>query len=253
MGLPPIWGFSDSSVGKESTFNAGDPGSIPGSGRSAGEGIGYPLHCSWASPVAHLVKKIHLHCGRPGFDPWVGKIPWRGKRLPPLVFWPREFHGLCSPWGCKESDMTERLSLDSSFTGVLIGRGNEDADTHRGKTWKADGHLQAKEGGFSRNQSCWPMDLGLPDSRITRKEPSVLWQPENRLIQRVQQTSFCQGPDGKYLQLCQPQGISSTLQLCLCRVEAAGDQTVTVGTAGSQRSLLQNRRLVDSGPQVAAC
>ena len=36
-------GFPDRSVGKESTCNAGDPGSILGSGRSAGEGIGYPL------------------------------------------------------------------------------------------------------------------------------------------------------------------------------------------------------------------
>ena len=49
-------GFPDSSVGKESTYNAEDPGSIPGSGRSAGEGIGYPLQCSWASLVAELVK-----------------------------------------------------------------------------------------------------------------------------------------------------------------------------------------------------
>ena len=39
----------DSSVGKESPCNAGDPGLIPGSGRSAGEGIGYPLQYSWAS------------------------------------------------------------------------------------------------------------------------------------------------------------------------------------------------------------
>ena len=39
-------------VGKESACNAGDPGSIPGSGRSAGEGIGYPLQFSWASLVA---------------------------------------------------------------------------------------------------------------------------------------------------------------------------------------------------------
>ena len=48
--------FPDSSVGKESTRNAGDPGSIPGSGRSPGEGIGYPLQYSWASLVAQLVK-----------------------------------------------------------------------------------------------------------------------------------------------------------------------------------------------------
>ena len=49
-------GFPDSSFGKESTCNAGDPSSIPGSGRSAGEGTGYPLEYSWASLVAQLVK-----------------------------------------------------------------------------------------------------------------------------------------------------------------------------------------------------
>ena len=41
-----LLGFPHSSVGKESTWDAGDPGSIPGSGRSAGEGIGYPLQYS---------------------------------------------------------------------------------------------------------------------------------------------------------------------------------------------------------------
>ena len=41
-----ILGFPDSSIGKESTCSAGDPGSIPGSGRSSGEGIGYPLQYS---------------------------------------------------------------------------------------------------------------------------------------------------------------------------------------------------------------
>ena len=66
--------FPDSSVGKESTCNAGDPGSIPGSGRPPGEGLGYPLQYSWASPVVQVVKN-RLQCGRPGFDPWVGKIP----------------------------------------------------------------------------------------------------------------------------------------------------------------------------------
>ena len=49
-------GFPDSSVGKESTCNAGDPGLIPGSGRSIGEGIGYPLQYSWAALVAQLIK-----------------------------------------------------------------------------------------------------------------------------------------------------------------------------------------------------
>ena len=49
-------GFPDSSVGKESTCNAGDPSSIPGSGRSSREGIGYPFLYSCASLVAQLVK-----------------------------------------------------------------------------------------------------------------------------------------------------------------------------------------------------
>ena len=49
-------GFPNSLVGKESTCNSGDPGSIPGLGRFAGEGMGYPLQCSGASMVAQTVK-----------------------------------------------------------------------------------------------------------------------------------------------------------------------------------------------------
>ena len=55
-------------------------------------------------------QRICLQFRRPGFDPWVGKIPWRRERLPAPVFWPGEFHGLDSPWGRKESDLTEQLS-----------------------------------------------------------------------------------------------------------------------------------------------
>ena len=69
------------------------------------EGIGYPFQYSWAFLVAQLVKNC-LQCRRPGFDPWVGKILWRRERLPTPVFWPMD-----SPWGCKESDTTETLSL----------------------------------------------------------------------------------------------------------------------------------------------
>ena len=50
--------FPHSSVGKESFCSAGDPGSIPGSGRSAGEGSGFPLQYSWASLVTQLVKNL---------------------------------------------------------------------------------------------------------------------------------------------------------------------------------------------------
>ena len=82
-------GFTDGSVGKESTCHAGDSGSIPGLGRSTGEGTGYPLQYSWTSLVAQLVKNL------PGTQgTWIGKIPWRRERLPTPVFWPGEFHGL---------------------------------------------------------------------------------------------------------------------------------------------------------------
>ena len=50
---------------------------------------------------------------RSELNPWVWKIPWRRERLPTPVFWPGEFDGLglYSPWGFKESDITERLSF----------------------------------------------------------------------------------------------------------------------------------------------
>ena len=51
-------GFPDSSVVKESACNAGDPSSIPVSGRSPGEGMGYPHQYSWASLMAHWVKNL---------------------------------------------------------------------------------------------------------------------------------------------------------------------------------------------------
>ena len=66
-----LLGFSDSSVGKKSACNAGDPSSIPGWGRSPGEGIGYPFQYSWTSFVAQLVKNL------PGLqETWVQSLGW---------------------------------------------------------------------------------------------------------------------------------------------------------------------------------
>ena len=64
--------------------------------------LGLPWWLKW--------QKICLHGGRPGCDPWVGKIPWRRERLPTPVFWPGEFHRLHSSWGHKESDTTGNLT-----------------------------------------------------------------------------------------------------------------------------------------------
>ena len=63
--------FSNSSVGKESACNAGDLSLIPGSGRSPGEGIGYPLQYSWASLVAQLVKNPPAM-----WETWVQSLGW---------------------------------------------------------------------------------------------------------------------------------------------------------------------------------
>ena len=78
---------------------------------------------------------ICLQWGRPGFDPWVGKIPWRREWLPTPVFLPGEFRGWrslagCSPWGLKESNMTEKLHFlsqawSSPQGGIWSGRGIE--------------------------------------------------------------------------------------------------------------------------------
>ena len=59
------------SIVKESTCNVGDPGLIPGSERSSGEGIGYPLQPSWASFVAQLVKNPPAM-----WETWVQSLDW---------------------------------------------------------------------------------------------------------------------------------------------------------------------------------
>ena len=64
-------GFPDSSVGKESACNVGGPSSIPGLGRSAEEGIGYPLQDSWASLVTQLVKNLPAMR-----ETWVQSLGW---------------------------------------------------------------------------------------------------------------------------------------------------------------------------------
>ena len=66
-----------------------------------------------AFPVAQLVKNLSAM-----WETWVQSLVWehpleKGKATP--IFWPGEFHGLYSPWGHKESDMTERLSLSLSY------------------------------------------------------------------------------------------------------------------------------------------
>ena len=79
---------------------------------------------AYASFGGSEVKASALQCRRPGFDPWVGKIPWRRKWQPTPVFLPGESHGRrslvgYSPRGHKESDMTERLHFHCSYDKIL--------------------------------------------------------------------------------------------------------------------------------------
>ena len=105
----PLKGCPDSSLDKESAYNAEDPGLIPGLGRFPGERIGYPVQYSQASLVAQLVKNPPAK-----WKTWVRSLGWedpleKGKAThSSILAWriPRT-----SPWGHKESDTIEQLSL----------------------------------------------------------------------------------------------------------------------------------------------
>ena len=96
-------GFPGSSAGKESACSAEDPSSVPGSGRSLGQGIGYLLQYSWASLVAQTVKNPESICnaGDLGLSPGLGRSPGGGHGNPFQYFFlenPRteEPGGICS-------------------------------------------------------------------------------------------------------------------------------------------------------------
>ena len=106
-------GFPGSSAGKESAYNARDPSLFPGSGRSPGEGIEYPLQCS-----------ISLQCERPRFRPWIAKIPWRRAWQSITVFLPGE-----SPW-------TEEPGGLQSMGSQRVKHSWSDG-AHRHEAWEA--------------------------------------------------------------------------------------------------------------------
>ena len=86
-------GFPDCSVGKESASNAGNPSLIPGLGRSAGEGIGYPLQYSWASLVTQLVKNLSAV-----WVTWVRSVPGLGGSAGEGNGYPLQYSAWRIPW-----------------------------------------------------------------------------------------------------------------------------------------------------------
>ena len=118
-----------------------------------------------------------LPCGRPGFNPWVGKIPWGRKRQPTPVFLPGEFYGQrnlvgYSPGGRKELDSTEWLSL-SLFTSLS-------QQDHRNVAsfsyFHAAGLSQEREFDWFRPSSSFPLSTGLVPGHIWGR-PSLVQSP----------------------------------------------------------------------------
>ena len=141
---PPRW-LPDGSVGKEHTWNAGDPGSIPALGRYTGEGIGYPLQYSagefhglqsmGSQRVRHdwetftsgdsSGKELTFQCRRfkrYSFSPWIGKIPWRRAWQPTSIFLPENPLDKGACWAINHvfagSDMTE-VTYHTAHTSYL--------------------------------------------------------------------------------------------------------------------------------------
>ena len=96
------------------------------SGKGTGTKLQEEAQCCWNT--ARKVKNCQFPCGSAGKEsacdagnqgsiPGLGRFPWRRERLPTPVLWPREFQGLYSPRGRKESDTTERISLTHSEIG----------------------------------------------------------------------------------------------------------------------------------------
>ena len=98
-----VLGFQGSSAGKESACKAGDPGSIPGSGSSHGEGMGFPLQYSWTSLVAQMVKNPPAMQ-----ETWAQSLGWEDALEEDMVThssilaweipWTEESGGLQSMW-----------------------------------------------------------------------------------------------------------------------------------------------------------
>ena len=118
-----LWGLPDSSVGKESACNAGNPSLIPGSGRSAGEGIGYLLQYSWASFVAQLVKNLPAE-----WETWVCSLGWedpleKGKATHfSILAWRTQVYYASRPRGVNtpsSEPQTKRLKSSYTQTGLI--------------------------------------------------------------------------------------------------------------------------------------
>ena len=134
--------FLDSSVGKESACNSEDPGSVPGSGRSAGEGKGYPLQYSWASNVAQLA------WNPPAMrETWVWSLDWETP-LEKEMGYPLQYSGLENSTDCIVHGVAKSRTWlnDSHFHFPL-------PSTEYLRPWKKRGNFEVEESWSLRSVS----------------------------------------------------------------------------------------------------
>ena len=152
----------------------------------------------WAHPRIKgwdsLVAQTHCicpQCGRPGFDPWVGKIPWRRKWQPTPVLLPRKFHGWrslvgYSPWGRKELDTTKQLHF---FSFTLESRQTWSTQTTWASQWNRGESPGGKVGLVKRRGvGSWAGHRNPQYSLCRSKKKDILfiWEKEGRLKEKVQ-------------------------------------------------------------------
>ena len=127
------WGFPGSSSGKESACNAGDPGSIPGSGRAPGEGIGYPFQYSWVSFVAQLVNNPPAIQETWGLIPGLERSPGEGKG------YPLQYFGLENSMDCIIHGVTKSRTRLSDFhfqDATILRTGLKEMGMNRPWNWR---------------------------------------------------------------------------------------------------------------------
>ena len=111
-------------------------------------------------------KESACQCWRPGFDPWVGRIPRRRKWQPTPIFFPRETHGQgslvgYSPWDCKESDTTEQLHFHIKWPiGLFLETTSQEGPKDR-NNYRDIEHSDYTKGGvyffFFSIERHWPL------------------------------------------------------------------------------------------------
>ena len=139
------------------------------------------------------ISSICLQCRRPGFDPWVRKIPWRRKWQPTPVPSPGKSHGQrslvgCSPWGQKESDPTERLHFHYHFCWIAWFTRSNSCLVFSVSTWGL-----FKPGSPCRIwNSCVKEWLGIPkDGHNQFISPNHFWKSFKVFKESVRIYMFC--------------------------------------------------------------